>query len=249
MMFTEVPFPQRFAAAARAGFRAVEFQFGYDHSPQDIKRWLDEQQLECVLFNAPPGDFVAGERGLASIPGREAEFRDTVHRAIDYAVVLGTPRLHVLAGILAAGADRNLHLNVYLRNLETAAKMLAERGLTLLIEPINQRDIPGFVLNSQHEAHSIREQLGQPNLKVLMDFYHAQIVDGDLAMTFRKYQEGIGHVQVASVPGRHEPDIGEIRFEYLFQLLDELNYDGWIGCEYRPKGRTEDGLSWLKRWR
>lgn len=249
MMFTEVPFPERFTAAARAGFKAVEFQFGYDHTPQDIKRWLDDQQLECVLFNAPPGDFAAGERGLASLPGREAEFRDSVLRALEYAEVLGTPRLHVLAGILPAGGDRNRHLDIYLRNLEFAARALAERGVTLLIEPINPRDIPGFFLNSQIEAHAIREQLGQPNLKVLMDFYHAQIVDGDLAMTFRKYQDGIGHVQIAGVPGRHEPDVGEIRYEYLFQLLDELNYTGWIGCEYRPRGRTEDGLGWLQAWR
>lgn len=249
LMFTEVPFPQRFAAAARAGFQAVEFQFGYDHSPQDIKRWLDEQQLECVLFNAPPGDFAAGERGLASLPGREAEFRESVLRALEYAEVLGTPRIHVLAGILPAGADRTRHLEVYLRNIELAAQLFAEQERTLLIEPINARDIPRFLLNCQHEAHAIRKHLDQPNVKVLMDFYHAQIVDGDLAMTFRKYQEGIGHVQIAGVPGRHEPDVGEIRYEYLFNLLDELNYSGWIGCEYRPKGRTEDGLGWLQRWR
>ena len=249
LMFTEAPFPQRFEAAARAGFKAVEFQFAYDYSPQDIRRWLADQRLECVLFNMPPGDFVAGERGLASLPGREAEFRASVQRAIEYADVLGTPRLHALAGILPAGADRNRHRDVYLRNLEFAARALAERGLTLLIEPINPRDIPGFFLNSQHEAHAIREQLGQPNLKVLMDFYHAQIVDGDLAMTFRKYQDGIGHVQIASVPGRHEPDVGEIRYEYLFKLLDDLNYAGWIGCEYRPKERTEDGLGWFNAWR
>ncbi len=248
-MFTEVPFPQRFAAAARAGFQAVEFQFGYDHAPQDIKRWLDDQALECVLFNMPPGDFAAGERGLASLPGREAEFRDSVQLAMEYALVLGTPRMHVLAGILPADAERSRHLDVYLRNLEVASKLLAERGLTLLIEPINPRDIPGFFLNSQHEAHAIREQLGLQNLKVLFDVYHTQIVDGDLAMNFRKYQAGIGHVQIAGVPGRHEPDVGEIRYEYLFKLLDELKYDGWVGCEYRPKGRTEDGLGWLKGWR
>ena len=249
LMFTEVPFPERFAAAARAGFRAVEFQFGYDHSPQDIKEWLAAENLECVLFNMPPGDFAAGDRGMASIPGREAEFRESVLRALEYAEVLGTPRLHALAGIVPAGADRNRHRDVYLRNIELAAKLLAERGVTLLIEPINPRDIPGFFLNSQHEAHAIRGQLGLPNLKVLFDIYHTQIVDGDLAMNFRKYQAGIGHVQIAGVPGRHEPDVGEIRYEYLFQLLDELNYDGWVGCEYRPKGRTEDGLGWIKAWR
>jgi len=249
LMFTEAPFPQRFEAAARAGFTAVEFQFAYDYAPQDIKHWLDEQRLECVLFNMPPGDFSGGDRGLASIPGREGEFRDSVVRALEYAEVLGTPRLHALAGILPVDADRNRHRDVYLRNLEFAARALAERGLTLLIEPINPRDIPGFFLNSQSEAHAIRQQLGQPNLKVLMDFYHAQIVDGDLATTFRKYQDGIGHVQIAGVPGRHEPDVGEIRYEYLFELLDELNYAGWVGCEYRPKGRTEEGLGWFKAWR
>jgi hydroxypyruvate isomerase len=246
MMFNEVPFPERFAAAARAGFRAVEFLFPYDHAPQEVARWLKENNLENVLFNLPPGDWSAGERGIASLPGREQEFRDSVARALEYALAMGTPRLHVMAGLLPQGADRNRHRETYIENLRYAARELAKHGRTLLIEPINPRDMPGYFLNSQEEGHAIRAAVGAPNLKVQMDFYHAQIVDGDLAMTFKKHVDGIGHIQIAGVPARNEPDDGEVDYRYLFRLLDEQGYDGWVGCEYRPRGRTEDGLGWLK---
>ena len=246
MMFNEVPFPQRFAAAAKAGFAAVEFLFPYDYPPAEVARWLQEAGLKNALFNMPPGDWAAGERGVASLPGREEEFHAGVARAIEYARALGTPSIHAMAGLLPSGADRKRHREVFVANLRHAAKALAGEGLTLLIEPINSRDIPGYFLNTQAEAHAIREEVDQPNLKVQMDFYHAQIVEGDLSVTLRKHIAHVGHVQIASVPDRHEPDEGEIDYRHIFRLLDELGYPGWVGCEYRPRGRTEDGLGWLK---
>ncbi len=246
MMFNEVSFPQRFAAAAKAGFNAVEFLFPYDHAPHEVAQWLQENNLENALFNLPPGDWAAGERGIAALPGREQEFRASVARALEYAKAMGTQRLHAMAGLLPEGADRSRHRETYIENLRFAARALARHGLILLIEPINPRDMPGYFLNTQAEGHAICAALGEPNIKVQMDFYHAQIVEGDLATTFRKDIDGIGHVQIASVPARNEPDDGEVNYRYLFRLLDELGYDGWVGCEYRPRGRTEDGLGWLK---
>ncbi|MES2759319.1 MAG: 2-oxo-tetronate isomerase [Pseudomonadota bacterium] len=245
MMFNEVAFPQRFAAAAAAGFKAVEFLFPYDYAPQEVAAWLKDNQLENVLFNLPPGDWAAGERGIAALPGREQEFRAGVARAIEYAQALGAKRVHMMAGLIADGADRRLHRDTYLGNLRHAASEVGKHGIELLIEPINGRDIPGYFLHTQADAHALRKESGQPNVKVQMDFYHAQIVEGDLAMTFRNNFDGIGHVQIAGVPARNEPDDGEVNYPFLFRLLDELGYDGWIGCEYRPRGKTEDGLGWL----
>ncbi len=245
MMFNEVPFPERFGAAAAAGFKAVEFLFPYDYPPQEVASWLRQHDLKNVLFNLPPGDWAAGERGLAALPGREAEFRTGVGRAIEYALALGTPNVHMMAGLIPAGSDMALHRTQYLDNLRHAAAEVGKHGLNLLIEPINGRDMPGYFLQSQEQAHVLRIESGAPNVKVQMDFYHAQIVEGDLASTFKKYFDHIAHVQIASVPTRNEPDDGEVNYPYLYQLLDELGYQGWIGCEYRPRGRTEDGLGWL----
>lgn len=246
MMFNEVPFPERFDAAARAGFEAVEFLFPYDHAPQELAQWLKRSKLVNALFNMPPGNWAAGERGIASLPGREQEFRAGVARALDYAQAMGTRRLHAMAGLFPVGASRQQHRETYIDNLRFAAREAGKHGITLLIEPINPRDMPGYFLNTQAEAHAICEAVGESNLKVQMDFYHAQIVEGDLAMTLRKHGKGIGHVQIAGVPDRNEPDDGEVNYGYLFRLLDELGYDGWVGCEYRPRGRTEDGLGWMK---
>ena len=245
MMFNEGPFPARFGAAAAAGFKAVEFLFPYDHTPQEVASWLKQHDLKNVLFNLPPGDWAAGERGIAALPGREAEFRTGVARAIEYAQALGTLNVHMMAGLVPAGADMSVHRALYLNNLRHAAAEVGKHGLNLLIEPINGRDMPGYFLQSQAQAHGLRMESGAPNVKVQMDFYHAQIVEGDLASTFKKYIEHIGHVQIASVPTRNEPDDGEVNYPYLYRLLDELGYQGWIGCEYRPRGRTEDGLGWL----
>jgi len=246
MMFTEVPFPERFSAAAKAGFSGVEFLFPYDYPVADVARWLKEAGLKNALFNLPPGDFAGGERGIASLPGRQEEFRAGVATAITYAQALGTPTLHAMAGLLPAGADRAAYRAIYGQNLAYAAKELAKHGLTLVIEPINTRDIPGYFLNTQDEGHAICQEIGAANLKVQMDFYHAQIVEGDLSMTFKKYFDGIGHVQIASVPARHEPDEGEVDYRHIFKMLDDAGYAGWVGCEYRPRGKTEDGLIWLK---
>ena len=245
MMFNEVPLPERFGAAAAAGFEAVEFLFPYDYPPQEVASWLKQHDLKNVLFNLPPGDWAAGERGIAALPGREAEFRTGVARAIEYAQALATPNVHMMAGLVPAGADMSVHRALYLSNLRHAAAEVGKHGLNLLIEPINGRDMPGYFLQSQVQAHGLRMESGAPNVKVQMDFYHAQIVEGDLASTFKKYIEHIGHVQIASVPTRNEPDDGEVNYPFLYRLLDELGYQGWVGCEYRPRGRTEDGLGWL----
>jgi hydroxypyruvate isomerase len=248
MMFADAPFGDRFARAAQAGFKGVEFLFPYEHAPEDIAGWLEETKLTNVLFNLPPGDWGAGERGLASLPGREAEFRASVARALGYARRLGTPRLHAMAGLLPAGADRARHRATYVENLRYAARELAKEGRTLLIEPINPRDMPGYFLNTQDEAHAICQEVEEANLMVQMDFYHTQIVQGDVTMTLRKHASRVGHVQIAGVPDRHEPDTGELDNGYLMRALDDLGYAGWVGCEYRPRGRTEDGLGWLKAW-
>ena len=248
MMYQEHPFLDRFAAAAKDGFKAVEFLFPYDFPAADVKARLGDAGLVLALFNAPPGNWGAGERGLSSLPGREEEFRRGVATALDYARVLGNQRLHVMAGLIQPGEDRARHRAVYLANLAYAAKQAASLGITVVIEPINTRDIPGFFLNRQDEAHAICAEVGAPNLKVQFDLYHCQIVEGDLAMKLRKYMAGTGHIQIAGVPERHEPDIGEINYPYLFGVMDELGYDGWVGCEYRPRGETSAGLGWARPW-
>lgn len=248
MMFPEVPFLERFERAGRAGFRAVEFLFPYAHAPEELEARLRRATLENVLFNLPPGDWDAGERGMAALPGREAEFLAGVDLALRYARVLGTRRLHAMAGVAPAGADRAVLRRTYVANLRAAARRVAAEGITLLVEPINPRDIPGYFLNTQAEAHGLVAEAGEPNLQVQMDLYHCQVVEGDLATRIRRHLPGVGHFQVAGVPERHEPDVGEVNYPYLFALLDDLGYDGWIGCEYRPRGITEDGLSWVRRY-
>jgi 2-dehydrotetronate isomerase len=247
-LFNEVPFLDRFAEAAHAGFSAVEFAFGYDYPVAEILARLSAHGLRQVLINAPPGDWSRGDRGLASLPGREHEFTASFVTALRYAEALSNPLIHVMAGVLPERADpdtRSRFRATFVRNLRLAARAAAEQGVTLTIEPINSRDVPGYWLNTQAEAHAIREEVEAANLKVQMDFYHVQIVEGDLAEKFRRWQPHIGHVQIAGVPGRHEPDVGEINYRYVFNLLDELGYDGWIGCEYRPADGTRAGLAWL----
>lgn len=248
MMYQEHAFLDRFGAAAKDGFKGIEFLFPYAHPAADIRARLDEHQLTQALFNGPPGDWDAGERGLASLPGREAEFRKSIDTALEYARVLGNERVHLMAGLIRPGQQRARHREVYVSNLSYAAKAAASAGVTVVIEPINTRDIPGFFLNRQDEAHAICAEVGATNLKVQMDFYHCQIVEGDLAMKLRQYIAGVGHIQIAGVPERHEPDLGEINYPYLFGLMDELGYAGWVGCEYRPKAGTSAGLNWLRPW-
>lgn len=246
MMYTEHAFLDRFAAAARDGFKGVEFMFPYDFAAADIKQRLADNGLELVLFNGPPGNTQANERGLASLPGREAEFKASIALALEYAAVFGNKRLHVMAGLMPAGADRARHREVYVKNIAYAAGQAKALGLTVVIEPINTRDIPGFFINRQDEAHAVCRETGADNAKVQMDFYHCQIVEGDLTRTYETFQAGIGHTQIAGVPDRHEPDLGEVNYPAIFELLDRTGYAGWVGCEYRPKAGTSEGLGWLK---
>ena len=249
MMYNEHAFLDRFAAAARDGFEGVEILFPYEFAATEIRARLDAHGLEQALFNLPPGNWEAGERGLASLPGRQDDFRRALDKALEYARILGNTRVHVMAGLIADGDDRAQRRAVYVQNLAIAAREAASAGITIVIEPINTRDVPGYFLNRQDEAHAVRAEVGVANLKVQMDFYHCQIVEGDLAMKLKKYVRDVGHIQIAGVPERHEPDIGEVNYPYLFALMDELRYDGWVGCEYRPRAGTSEGLGWLKRWR
>jgi 2-dehydrotetronate isomerase len=249
MLYTEHAFLDRFAAAARDGFKAVEYLFPYEHPAAELAARLQDNGLQQVLFNAPPGDWAAGERGTSCLPGREPEFRDGVKRAIDYARALDCPRIHLMAGLAResdSGAERALLRKTYLTNLAWAAAQASD--IDFLMEPINTRDIPRFFLNRQDQAHEIVAEVGAPNLKVQMDLYHCQIVEGDLAKKIEMYLPTgrVGHLQIAGVPERQEPDIGEINHPYLFALIDRLGYDGWIGCEYRPKSGTSAGLGWLR---
>jgi hydroxypyruvate isomerase len=252
MLYQEHAFLDRFEAAARDGFTAVEYLFPYAFAKADIAERLRANGLQQVLFNAPPGDWDAGERGLACLIGREAEFRTGINTALDYAATLHCPRIHVMAGLLPTGTTHQACYATYVDNLRWAAQQAARQGRDVLIEPINTRDIPGFYLNRQDVAHQVLDDVGEPNLKVQMDLYHCQIVEGDLVMKLRKYLPGgrVGHLQIAGVPLRHEPDVGEVNYTYLFNLLDELGYIGWVGCEYRPAdaqaGGTSAGLGWLK---
>jgi len=248
MMYQEHAFLDRFAAAAADGFRAVEFLFPYAHPPVEVAARLRAAGVANVLFNFPPGNWDAGERGMAAIPGREAEFASTVAKALEYAAVLDCPRLHVMAGIPSGDMDRGACRATYVANLRLAAAAAAKSGRDVLIEPINTRDMPGYFLNRQDEAHRIREEVGAPNLKVQLDLYHCQIMEGDLEAKIRRDLAHVGHVQVAGVPERHEPDRGEVNFPFLFDLLDELGYRGWIGCEYRPRAGSSAGLGWVRRW-
>lgn len=241
MMFADRPFLDRFAAAAASGFEGVEFLFPYEHEAADVRAALDAAGLKQALFNCPPGDWNDGERGMSAIPGREAEFRESFVTALRYADALGPDRLHVMAGNIRGPEARR----TYIENLRWAAGQAGDR--TLVIEPINTRDMPDYFLNRSDDAVSVIEEVGAPNLKLQFDLYHAQIMEGDLTKRLEKLMPVIGHVQIAGVPDRHEPDEGELNFPHLFEALDRLGYDGWVGCEYRPAGRTEDGLGWFRR--
>jgi hydroxypyruvate isomerase len=259
MLYPEHAFMDRFEAAARDGFQAVEFLFPYEHEPRELAARLRGNGLQQVLFNAAPGQSGAGERGLACIPGRQQEFREGISLALRYAEALGCPRLHVMAGVAPQGIARDELEATYVANLRWAAPAAAAIGVDLLLEPINTRDIPGFFLNRQDEAHALVERIGGTNVKVQMDLYHCQIVEGDVVTKIRHYLPTgrVGHFQIAGVPHRNEPDTGELNYGYLFDVIDEVSaacdWEGWVGCEYRPArgtqpGGTTAGLTWLKRW-
>ena len=248
-LFPEVPFLDRFAAAARAGFRAVEYLFPYEFAPDELARRLQDYGLGQVLFNLPPGNWDAGERGLGALPGREAAFAAGVEQALSYAHLLNCRQIHALAGVLPDGVARSDAEAVYIRNLRYAAALLKPHGIRLLIEPINNvRDIPGYFLNTAAQAQRIIAAVGSDNLFLQMDLYHCQIMSGDLAENIRQHFGSISHFQIAGNPGRHEPDVGEVYYPYLFDLIDSLGYTGWIGCEYRPQGQTTAGLGWARAY-
>ncbi|MGA6154286.1 2-oxo-tetronate isomerase [Stenotrophomonas sp. NPDC087984] len=251
MMYTEHDFPDRFAAASADGFEAVEYLFPYAYDATELRRRLDDHGLRQVLFNAPPGAWESGERGLAALPGREAEARSGIERALEYAAELGCPRVHLMAGLVGPAQDPAEHRDTYLANLAWAAERAAAAGVAILIEPINGRDMPGYFLSRQSEAHTVVREVGAPNLKVQLDLYHCQIVEGDLTTTLRRdLPTGrVGHLQIAGVPDRHEPDRGELDIRHLFGVIDDLGFDGWIGCEYIPSAGTSEGLGWRHDYR
>jgi len=247
MLFNEVPFLDRFEHAAKAGFKAVEFLFPYAYDAADIRKRLDDNGLQLVLHNLPPGDWDAGERGIGCLPDRVDEFRAGVARGIEYAQALGVHQLNCLAGKVPAGADAQVLRSTFVANLKFAAAAFKAAGLRLLIEPINYFDIPGFYLNTTAQAIGMLDDVGADNAFVQYDIYHAQRMEGELAATMQKHLPRIGHMQLADNPGRNEPGTGEINYPFLFKHIDRIGYTGWIGCEYKPASSTEAGLGWLKR--
>ncbi|NNU69899.1 hydroxypyruvate isomerase family protein [Rhizobium sp. WYCCWR 11152] len=244
MMFNEWAFLDRFDAAADAGFAAVEYLFPYEATPEAIAERLARNNLQQALFNLPPGDWAAGERGIAALPGRFDALKEDVERALDYAAATGVRRLHLMAGI----ADRHDEdaSSAYRRSVTYAAGRLAEKGIDLLLEPINGRNMPGYFLNDFGAAERLIAECDLPNLKLQFDIYHRQIIHGDVTMALRRLLPITGHIQIASVPSRNEPDGEELNYPYLFGEIDRLAYDGFVGCEYIPRGHTLDGLGWFK---
>jgi hydroxypyruvate isomerase len=247
MLFNEHPFLDRFEAAAKAGFTAVEFLFPYAWPAAELQQRLQASGLQLVLHNLPAGDFDGGDRGTACDPKRIDEFRGGVAQGIEYASVLGVPQLNCLAGKAPAGVDAATLRSTFVANLRYAAAEFKKAKLKLLIEPINRFDIPGFYLNTTAQALSILDEVGADNAFVQYDIYHAQRMEGELANTLQQQLARIAHIQIADNPGRHEPGSGEINYTFLFEHLDRIGYTGWVGCEYKPATRTDDGLSWMQR--
>lgn len=245
LMFNEVPFLDRFAAAADAGFEAVEFLFPYAHPAPEVAAQLADNGLTQALFNAPPGDWDAGERGIAALPDRVSEFRESIDKALEYARALDCRTIHVMAGLVPDPAMRDEMLACYVENIRFAANRCGGEGVTVSLEPLNSRDVPGYLMPTSAAVLSALEMIDRPNAGLQFDFYHVQIMEGDLARRFEAALDDIVHVQISGVPERHEPNIGEINYPYLFNLMDRLGYTGYVGCEYNPLGDTRDGLSWL----
>ncbi|WP_455843902.1 HPr family phosphocarrier protein [Pantoea agglomerans] len=243
--FGELPFIERFAAAANAGFRAVEFLFPYDFPAEVIKAELEKHQLELVLFNTAAGNVQAGEWGVSAIPGREQQARADIDRALEYALALNCPQVHVMAATVPNGADRAAYEETFVLNMHYAAERFAPHGIRLLLEALNPVTKPNYLYSSQYQTLAMMARIDRPNVFTQLDLFHAQLVDGNLTHLIREYAGRYRHIQIASAPHRHEPDEGEINYSYLFNLLDEVGYDGWVGCEYIPRGRTEAGLGWF----
>ncbi len=246
MLFNESPFMERFEKAANSGFQAVEFLFPYAFTAQEIKQKLDQYQLQLVLHNLPAGDWDAGERGIACLPDRVAEFQAGVGKAVEYAKALGVKQLNCLAGKIPTNVDAALVRETFISNLRYAAAELKKSDIKLLIEPINTFDIPGFYLSKTQQAIDILNEVGSDNLYIQYDIYHAQRMEGELCKTLETNLSKIAHIQLADNPGRNEPGTGEINYAHLFQFIDSIGYKGWIGCEYKPASNTEAGLGWIK---
>jgi 2-dehydrotetronate isomerase len=249
MNYPELGFIDRFDAAARDGFKGVEFLFPYAFPKEDVEARVSGNDLHVALFNAPPGDWESGERGLAAQPGREDEFRQSIDMALEYSAVLKNRLLHVMAGLRLPETALQHQMDTYVRNIEYAAAQARSANITIVLEAINTRDMPGYFLNFQEDAKSVCDLVNADNVRIQFDLYHAQIMQGDLSIRIETLFDCIAHIQAASVPHRNEPDSGEVNFPYLFDLLDRLGYCGWIGCEYRPRASTSEGLGWLKPWR
>jgi len=245
MLFCEVPFIERYSRAAVAGFKGVECLLPYDHAPANLARELRSNQLTQVLINAPAGDWAGGDRGFAALPGHEQRFRCSLAQALPYVDALELRQIHVMAGI-APCRDATCR-KTYLSNLEYAARLLESRGVTVLIEPLNPRSVPGYFLNDFEDARLILRELSGANVRLQFDIFHRQILHGDVVKGLRELLPSIGHIQLAGVPDRHEPDEGELSVPFLFKTLSQLNYAGWVGCEYNPRGTTEEGLVWMAR--
>ena len=249
MLFNEVDFLDRFGKAAKNGFSAVEYMFPYDWPAEQLSELLKGNNQEQVLFNLPVDEWAAGVRGIACLPGREQEFQENVERAVAYAKVLQCPRLNCLVGLTPADVDPEKVQETLVNNLRFAADALAKENITLLVEALNSRDIPGFYLVGSQASLDIIQAVDRDNIKFQYDIYHMQRMEGELINTVTTIMDRIGHIQLADNPGRHEPGTGEINFTNLFKAIDEAGYDGWIGCEYIPAGDTEAGLSWLSNYR
>jgi hydroxypyruvate isomerase len=247
-LFCEVPFLDRFAAAARAGFKGVEYASPYEYDARELRARLDDNGLEQVLINTIPGDRSKGDRGLGCLPGREDEFRASVDQALDHAGTLGCKRIHVLAGVPPEGVSRETALAIYANNFAWAGDKAVKQGVRLLIEPLNPKDAPGYLISTQEQGAAIVEAIGVDRTGLQFDTYHCQLAQGNLANRLTALMPVIGHMQLGDVPGRHEPGTGEIGWDYLFRHIDALGYDGWIGCEYQPAAGTEAGLGWRERY-
>jgi len=244
MMFQEHAFLDRFKAARDAGFDAVEFLFPYDHTPDELEKVVADNALEISVFNLFPGDWQAGERGLAALPGREAEFRASVARALPYAEAVGARRLHAMAGLVEPDAETEA---TYLNNVRYAAETLAKANLDLLIEPINPRSMPGYFLSTTAQAVALIDRIKHLALRLQFDIFHHQITRGDVMQSLTDCKDVIGHIQIASVPDRQEPDTGELNYAEIFKYIDQIGYSGWVGCEYVPRNGTREGLGWLAK--
>jgi len=247
-LYQELPFLDRFAAAAKDGFKGVEYLFPYDFDPAEIRTRLEDNGLTQVLFNLWAGDFGKGERGLASLTGRETEFKESLDQAIDYATVLGCERLHVMAGVRDKSVSYETQYATYRSNLLIAAAAAEKTGITALIEPINIMDIPGYFLGNASMAAALIEEISHPHLRLQFDIYHAQRTDGDIIRQYNELAAIIRHIQIANPPNRFEPDNGEINYPYIFEFLETEGYDGWIGCEYKPSAGTTETLGWARKY-